>query len=300
MANEVAITLTPPAAVPVAAGAPVESTSGGDFFTALANVLAAEAAAVASAPVTAELVDNEIEVEELELPIDPQAVLFVLEQAQRGDSAVTPEASFTARSTSSTTERSVLAAMSAAGAALAAQEPLAKVDPAKGGIDAPREIHSDLRGPESSAAHLANAAHERLAELGERPTIRAHVGTANWTEQLAGKLTLMVGRGIQTASIQLSPENLGPLEVRISVQNDQASVWFGASHAETRTALEQALPRLRELLAGQGLNLSDAGVFRETPRQPQKAYVPPASGASEGEREFNVAIGVRGMVDAYA
>jgi flagellar hook-length control protein FliK len=139
-----------------------------------------------------------------------------------------------------------------------------------------------------------------VAELGEKPVIKSHVGSATWTEQLAGKLTLMVGRGIQSASIQLSPENLGPLEIRISVQNDQTSVWFGAAHAETRAALEQALPRLRELLAGQGLNLSDAGVFRETPRQPQKAYVPANGSAAEGEREFNVAIGVRGMVDAYA
>ena len=53
------------------------------------------------------------------------------------------------------------------------------------------------------------------------------------------------------------------------MQSGQASVWFGATHADTRAALEQALPRLRELFAGAGMSLSDSGVFREPPQQQQ-------------------------------
>jgi len=90
------------------------------------------------------------------------------------------------------------------------------------------------------------------------------------------------------------------MEIRISVQSDQTSVWFGAAHAATRTALEQALPRLRELLAGQGLNLSDAGVFREAPRDRTKTY---SGGNETGSEEHEVAIAsvaARGIVDAYA
>jgi flagellar hook-length control protein FliK len=147
---------------------------------------------------------------------------------------------------------------------------------------------------------LAQNTANRVQEVPERTQVRAHVGTPQWSDELAGKLTVLIGRGVHSASLQLSPEQLGPLEIQISVQNDQTSVWFGAAHAETRTALEQALPRLRELLAGQGLNLSDAGVFREAPRERGKSYSP--SGASSGdEREFSVAaIAARGIVDAYA
>ena len=61
----------------------------------------------------------------------------------------------------------------------------------------------------------------------------------------------------RTTSLRLWPEHLGPLEVRITMNDDQASVWFGAAHADTRAAIENALPRLRELFASQGLSLTD-------------------------------------------
>jgi flagellar hook-length control protein FliK len=147
---------------------------------------------------------------------------------------------------------------------------------------------------------MAAAQTDRATDVRERPQIHAHVGTPAWTDELAGKLTVMIGRGVQSASLHLSPESLGPLEVRISVQNDQTSVWFGAAHAETRAALEHALPRLRELLAGQGLNLSDAGVSQQAPRDRSKSYAASGDGRSE-EREIAISsVASRGMVDAYA
>jgi flagellar hook-length control protein FliK len=115
----------------------------------------------------------------------------------------------------------------------------------------------------------------------------------------------MVDRGVQSGSLRLSPEHLGPLEVRISVQSDQVSVWFGAAHADTRSALEQALPRLRDLFASQGLSLADAGVFREPPReQPRdQAYTSGVGeSATRGVAEIDLprATQKRGLLDAYA
>jgi flagellar hook-length control protein FliK len=108
--------------------------------------------------------------------------------------------------------------------------------------------------------------------LEQRAQLHVHerVGTAAWREEVGAKLNWMIERGVQSGSLRLSPDNLGPLEVRISVQNDQVSVWFGAAHADTRAALENALPRLRELFAAQGMSLADAGVFREPPKNSQQ------------------------------
>jgi len=64
--------------------------------------------------------------------------------------------------------------------------------------------------------------------------------------------------------------------VQIRLQDDKASVWFGAQHADTRSALQEALPRLRELFAASGMQLGDAGVSREAPRQART----PDSGAA--------------------
>jgi flagellar hook-length control protein FliK len=100
-----------------------------------------------------------------------------------------------------------------------------------------------------------------------QPRLQEPVGGGRWADELGARLTLMATRGEQHGALRLSPEHLGPLEVQIRTQDDKASVWFGASHADTRAALQEALPRLRELFAASGMQLGDAGVSREAPRQ---------------------------------
>jgi len=143
---------------------------------------------------------------------------------------------------------------------------------------------------------------QQLAPEGDHSTVRAHVGAPAWADELGGKLTWLTARGIQSASLVLTPEHLGPMEIRISINNDQASVWFGAAHADTRIALEQALPRLREMFAAQGLNLADTGVFREPPREQAKNYFVANDVSHSGsEQEIRItALRARGIVDAYA
>lgn len=130
------------------------------------------------------------------------------------------------------------------------------------------------------------------------------VGSSAWADELGTRMTLMADRGLHSASLRLSPEHLGPLEVRIAIRDDQASVWFGAAHADTRAAIEQALPRLRELFASQGLSLADAGVFHEPPQgQPRLSPALPSSPeAASAEAEAIAQVGpIRlGLVDEYA
>jgi flagellar hook-length control protein FliK len=90
-------------------------------------------------------------------------------------------------------------------------------------------------------------------------------------------VTSLAQSGITQAQLQLNPADLGPVQVHITMQSGQASVWFGASHADTRAALEQSLPRLREMFAGAGLPLTDSGVFREPPQQQQAQALPASS-----------------------
>lgn len=97
-------------------------------------------------------------------------------------------------------------------------------------------------------------------------TVGSPVGSNAWADELGTKVTWMAHQGIESASLQLSPEHLGPMQVTISVRDGQASVWFGAAQPDTRAALQQSLPQLRQLFASQGLTLSDAGVSRESPR----------------------------------
>ena len=114
-------------------------------------------------------------------------------------------------------------------------------------------------------------------------SLASQVGTSDWSDELGTKLTWMAQQGIQSASLQLSPEHLGPLQVNISVHDGQASVWFGAAQPDTRAALQQSLPQLRQLFANQGLTLADAGVSRESPRGQDRQSSAAAGIAGSGD-----------------
>ncbi len=98
-------------------------------------------------------------------------------------------------------------------------------------------------------------------------TVREPVGSPRWADAIGSRLVLMSMRGQQEGSLTLTPEHLGPVEVQISVSKDTANVWFGAQHADTRAALADAMPRLRELLAASGLSLGQSGVSEQAPRR---------------------------------
>jgi len=151
----------------------------------------------------------------------------------------------------------------------------------------------------ASATHAASAAVEG-------PPLRTQVGTSAWTDELGARLTLMAHQGLTSASLRVTPEHLGPVEVKISVRDSSASVWFGASQADTRAALEQALPRLRELFAAQGLNLTNAGVSGESPRGAPHSPGTPLAAPGGAAREAAVisvtsaAPARQGLIDTYA
>jgi|AntRauTorcE11897_2_1112592.scaffolds.fasta_scaffold01021_15 flagellar hook-length control protein FliK len=83
-------------------------------------------------------------------------------------------------------------------------------------------------------------------------------------EALANRISTMQARGMQIAEMRLDPPDLGNLRVQIKMQGDQASVIFQSPNAQARDLLENALPRLKEMLEEQGLNLADASVSEES------------------------------------
>lgn len=120
----------------------------------------------------------------------------------------------------------------------------------------------------SALANLAApASAQQATNAGLPQTLQGAVGTTRWADELGSRVVLMSLRGQQEGSLNLTPEHLGPLEVRISVNQNTANVWFGAQHADTRAALAEAMPRLRELMSDAGLMLGHAGVSHEAPRQ---------------------------------
>ncbi|UAL45329.1 flagellar hook-length control protein FliK [Shewanella inventionis] len=74
------------------------------------------------------------------------------------------------------------------------------------------------------------------------------------------QLITMVSNGIQQAEIRLDPPELGHLTIKIQIQGDQTQVQFNVAQSQTRDLVEQAIPRLRDMLASEGLQLTDSQV----------------------------------------
>jgi flagellar hook-length control protein FliK len=155
------------------------------------------------------------------------------------------------------------------------------------------------------------------AAAGATDRLSARVGTDAWENQVGQKIVYMVGSEEQTASLTLNPPDLGPMQVVLSVTNDQASVTFSANQEEVRQALEDALPRLREMMSESGIALGNATVNAgmQDGRQDQAARG--SGGFGNGNRRGDAqgatvadnatrpvtrttVLGDRGMVDTFA
>ncbi|MCU7811520.1 MAG: flagellar hook-length control protein FliK [Candidatus Thiodiazotropha sp. (ex Notomyrtea botanica)] len=153
-----------------------------------------------------------------------------------------------------------------------------------------------------------------LSSVNAKPMItlplQVPVGQAGWDSAVGERIQWMVSRQVQSAEIKLTPPDLGPLEIKLSVQNDQTNVSFVASHATTRDALEAAIPRLREMFGEINLNLANVDVSQQQAGE-SHARNGEASGESDHYQEGSdgeawesgrhvVRMQSQGMVDTYA
>jgi flagellar hook-length control protein FliK len=89
-----------------------------------------------------------------------------------------------------------------------------------------------------------------------------------WSNEVGQRVVWMASTDLQQAQLQLNPKHLGPLEVKISMTSDQQiNVSFLAHSTHVKDALDQAMPRLREVFDQSGLNLNDVTVQQESRNQ---------------------------------
>jgi len=81
-----------------------------------------------------------------------------------------------------------------------------------------------------------------------------------WPEQFGERLVWMARNDQQSAQININPPQLGPLQITLHLNGDQANALFVSPHAEVRQAIDAAMPQLREMLQSAGITLGDASV----------------------------------------
>lgn len=97
--------------------------------------------------------------------------------------------------------------------------------------------------------------------------------TAEWQAAFGDKVGGMVSMKLDSASIQVSPENLGPLDISIRFDSqEQATISVVAATPEAKSIVESSLPQLSRMLEQSGIQLGSTQVStqQQTHQQAQQ------------------------------
>ena len=106
--------------------------------------------------------------------------------------------------------------------------------------------------------------HRQVDNRTDSPAITRPLTHPGWSKDLGEQIVWMNNKAIPAAEIRLNPAHLGPISVRIDVSQDQATIMFTAQHAEVKEAIEASIPKLREMLGTQQLNLSNVNISQNS------------------------------------
>lgn len=128
----------------------------------------------------------------------------------------------------------------------------------------------------------------------QQTMIQVPLTDPQWQTDFSNRIVMLAkGAGpgqAQVAEIRLNPAHMGPIEVRVVMNDDQASVTFSAQHGAVRDAIDSSLPRLREMFNGSGLLLSDTEVSDQSlhDRRQNDNQGLASQGEQESDSEFHL------------
>ncbi|MBF7072375.1 flagellar hook-length control protein FliK [Glaciecola sp. MH2013] len=108
-------------------------------------------------------------------------------------------------------------------------------------------------------------------------------------QQLSEKVRWMVNSKHLSAEIRLDPPDLGGMNIKVNLSGDSASVNFVVQSQQAREALDQAVPRLREMLEEQGIELGQSSVEQDSSGRGQQGQDPEQQIANNSSGNGNLA-----------
>lgn len=86
------------------------------------------------------------------------------------------------------------------------------------------------------------------------------VNDLGWSDAFGMRVAVLAQQGTQTATLQMNPADLGPIQVRISLNDQSAKVEFNTLQQTTSDLITAAMPRLAAAFEQQGMRLEDTRV----------------------------------------
>ena len=136
----------------------------------------------------------------------------------------------------------------------------------------PVTVQAGAVGAPANALMDANqAAHQAAPTPPAQATLPMAPQAPTFAPALGQQIDVWMKGGVQHAEVQLNPQDLGPIRVKIEMQGDQTRVHMSADVQSTRDALQQAMPQLSEQLGQVGISLTGGGVSDQPTFQQSQA-----------------------------
>ncbi|NIK07570.1 flagellar hook-length control protein FliK [Xanthomonas arboricola] len=270
-----------------------QALPGGDVLAAAAAALAAGVTAAAGTTPTATA-----------LPTDAaaSAAPSTAGTALPALGALAPAAATGAKPTSVTALSGDAQTAALMGMATKALEPGADDSAGPAAPDAPAFVL-----PTTTATALGRL-QEPAPVFSASPTPTPDMGSDSFDDAIGARMSWLADQKIGHAHIKVTPNEMGPVEVRLHLDGDKVNASFSSANADVRQALEQSLPRLREMLGQNGFQLGQADVGQQQQSQSGNRNGGGSDGNGNGlSLDDSPPVGIpsvvlrqRGLLDAYA
>ncbi|WP_407331068.1 flagellar hook-length control protein FliK [Enterovibrio sp. 27052020O] len=115
----------------------------------------------------------------------------------------------------------------------------------------------------SSFGNQSSTTAARLDTTVAQSPLQMSQNQADAANALSERVNVMLSKNLKHVDIRLDPPELGRMQIKLSMNQDQASVQFTVANQAARELVEQSMPRLREMMQQQGLQLSQSSVQQQ-------------------------------------
>lgn len=94
------------------------------------------------------------------------------------------------------------------------------------------------------------------------------------------KVMVAINQKLRQLEIRLDPPELGSMQVKLNLQNEQAAVNFVVQSQQAKEALEQHMGKLKDMLAQSGVDVGDANIEQRDSQNSEQA-------SAQGQSRYN-------------
>ena len=114
--------------------------------------------------------------------------------------------------------------------------------------------------------------------------ITQNIHKPEWGGAVGNRINWMIGNNIQSAQLRITPNHLGPVDIKISMEKDVVQVSFVSNHQVVRDALESSVPRLKEMLSEENLDLVNVDIGEKHLAEQDQASEDQASSSAQSNK----------------